>query len=70
VDNPDFRWTDWAKSQVYLEDGLSSNRDQNKVAFEKLSSVILKVLAESNPNSCPRDDPQSLKLACIQDEIA
>ena len=53
--------TGWAKFQVCLEDGLPSNTNlPNEVAVnmcvKKLSSAILKVLAESTPKShvwCP-----------------
>jgi len=52
---------DWAKFQVCLEDGLLSNTNlPNEVAVnkcvKKLSSAILKVLAESTPKNhtwCP-----------------
>jgi hypothetical protein len=46
-DHPDFRWTDWAKFQVCMEDGLPSNPNMsNEVAvntcIEKLSSTIFR----------------------------
>jgi hypothetical protein len=74
LDCLNFRWTDWAKFQACLEDGLPSNpRLQDEVEIdtcvEELSSAVSKALEESGSKSHPYEDLLPLILACIQDEI-
>jgi hypothetical protein len=73
-DHADFRRTDWAKFQTYLEHKVTFDTDlHNEMAIdtcvENFSGAVLKALAVSTPKCRPRDDPRPPIPANIQDEI-
>ena len=73
-DHPDFSRTDWANFQTQLEELIQFYPElHNEMAIdtciENFSSAILKALAASAPKRRPRDNPQPLIPAGIQDEI-
>jgi hypothetical protein len=73
-DRPEYRRPNWVKFQASLEQRLPStpllpNEGEIGTCVEEISSAILETLAESNPESRPRDDPRPPIPACIQDEI-
>jgi len=72
---PDFRCTDWANFQIYLEDQIPFDLElHNGMAIdtcvETFSGAVLKALAASTPKCCPRGNPRPPIQAGIQDEIA
>jgi hypothetical protein len=73
-DRSDFRRTDWAKFQTYLEDQIPLDPElHNEMAIdtcvENLCGAILKALAASTPKCRPRADPRPPIPAGIHDEI-
>jgi hypothetical protein len=59
-DRADFRRTDWAKFQIYLEDQIPFDPElHNEMTFDtwvQNSGAVLKALAASTPNCRLRDD--------------
>ena len=72
-DRPDFRRTDWANFQTYLEDQIPFDPELNAMAIdscvEKFSGAILNALEASTPKRRPRVDPRPPIPAGIRDEI-
>ena len=73
-DRPDFRRTDWAKFQTYLEDQITFDTQlHNGMAIdtcvEYFSGSDLKAVAASTPECRLRDDPRHSIPAGMQDEI-
>jgi hypothetical protein len=73
-DRADFRRTDWANFQTYLEDQVPFDPDlHNEMAIntcvENFSGAFLKALAVSTPKCRPCNDPLPPIPAVIQDEI-
>jgi hypothetical protein len=73
-DRADFRRTDWANFQNYLEDQVPFDLDlHNELAIdtcvENFSGAVLKALAVSTPKCRPRDNTRPPIPAVIQDEI-
>jgi len=70
----DFRRSDWANFETYLEDKIPFDPELHNemiidTCFEKISVAILKAIAASAPKSRPRDDARIPIPAGIQDEI-
>jgi hypothetical protein len=73
-DRADFRPTDWANFQTYLENQFPFDPGlHNEIAFktcvENFSVAVLKALAVSTTKCRSRGDPRLPKPALIQDEI-
>jgi len=73
-DRPDFRRTDWANFQTQLKELIPFDLElHNEMAsdrcVENFSGAILKAVVVSTPKHHPRDDPQPLIPAGIQDMI-
>jgi hypothetical protein len=73
-DCADFRHSDWANFQSYVEDQVPFDADlHNGMAIdtcvENFSGAVLKSLAVSTPNCRPSDDPWRPIPAFIQDEL-
>ena len=73
-DRPNFRRTDWANFQTYLDDHNPFDAElQNWMAIdtciENFSAAVLQALAASTPKCRPRDNPRPPIPAGIQDEI-
>ena len=70
-DRPDFRRTEWAKFQSYLEDQIPFDPELNEMAIdscvEKFSDAILKALIVYTPKCRPRADPRPPIPGGIQD---
>jgi hypothetical protein len=73
-DRSDFRRTDWANFQTYLEDQIPFDPElHNRMAIdtcvENFSGAVLKALATSTSKRRPRADPRPPIPAGIQDEV-
>jgi hypothetical protein len=73
-DRPDFRRTDWAKFQTYLETKVPFNPDLHtgmaiNTFVENLSEAVIRALGASTPRSRSRDDPRPPIPAGIQEGI-
>jgi hypothetical protein len=70
-DRPDFRRTDWANFQTYLEDQIPFDPELNEMAIDScveiFSGVILKARVASTPKCRPRADPRPPIPGGIQD---
>jgi hypothetical protein len=73
-DRPNFRRTDWANYQAYMEDEIPFDPEFHDgmaidTCVENFSGAVLQALVASTPKSRPLDDPRRLIPAGIQDVI-
>jgi hypothetical protein len=71
-DRPAFRCIDWAKLQTHMESGVPFNPELHNALsidmyVENFSGTVLRAVTASAPKCHPRDDPQPLISAGIQD---